>query len=210
MNEELIMKMSEASVKNGILTYALFDRIFGMLSRREQYQVCEILNKNNIQLEDTYDSNDYSASSTEILEGNNPDIDLEEDQDLFLMRVFLKTQRALKNTFSSRIQLNKQTIHYYGWLKKEIDRRGRTCVSKTKDLCGNMQMVIIVILEAELDDLKIIRYSVNFVQKEAETSAENDVPKEKESVIDRLHEKQVFINERDRQKRQGKTQSLQK
>ena len=79
MNEELIMKMAEASVKNGILTYALFDRIFGMLSRREQYQVCEILNKNNIQLEDTYDSNDYSASSTEILEGNNPVIDLEEE-----------------------------------------------------------------------------------------------------------------------------------
>ena len=79
MNEELIMKMAEASVKNGILTYALFDRIYGMLSRREQYQVCEILNKNNIQLEDTYDSNDYSASSTEILEGNNPVIDLEEE-----------------------------------------------------------------------------------------------------------------------------------
>ena len=65
-------------------------------------------------------------------------------------------------------------------------------------------------IKAELDDLKIIRYSVNYVQKEAETSAENDVPKEKESVIERLHEKQKVINERDRQKRQGKTQSPQK
>ena len=65
-------------------------------------------------------------------------------------------------------------------------------------------------IKAELDDLKTIRYSVNYVQKEAETSAENDVPKEKESVIERLHEKQEIINERDRQKRQGKTQSLQK
>lgn len=65
-------------------------------------------------------------------------------------------------------------------------------------------------IKAELDDLKIIRYSVNYVQKESETSAENDVPKEKESVIERLHEKQEIINERDRQKRQGKTQSPQK
>jgi len=65
-------------------------------------------------------------------------------------------------------------------------------------------------IKTELDDLKTIRYCVSYVQKEAETPAENDVPKEKESVIDRLHEKQEIINERDRQKRQGKTQSPQK
>lgn len=65
-------------------------------------------------------------------------------------------------------------------------------------------------IKAELDDLKTIRYCVSYVQKEAEMSAENDVPKEKESVIDRLHEKQEIINERDHLKRQGKAQSPQK
>lgn len=48
MNEELILKMAAPSIKNGTLTYALFDRIYSMLLLREQYQVCEILHKNNI------------------------------------------------------------------------------------------------------------------------------------------------------------------
>ena len=43
MNEELVLKMAAPSIKNGTLTYALFDRIYSMLSLREQYQVCEIL-----------------------------------------------------------------------------------------------------------------------------------------------------------------------
>ena len=64
-------------------------------------------------------------------------------------------------------------------------------------------------IKAELDDLEIIRYSINYVQKEVETSAENDVPKEKESVIERLHEKQMIINERDRKKQNEKTQIIQ-
>ena len=51
MNEELIMKMAAPSIKDGALTYALFDRIYSMLSLREQYQVCEILYKNNIEPE---------------------------------------------------------------------------------------------------------------------------------------------------------------
>lgn len=56
MNEELIMKMAAPSIKDGALTYALFDRIYSMLSLREQYQVCEILYKNNIELLDSDDS----------------------------------------------------------------------------------------------------------------------------------------------------------
>lgn len=81
MNEELIMKMAEPNVKNGILTYSLFDRIYGMLSRKEQYQVCEILNKNNIQLEDTFDPEVFSGSSAEILGGENSAADQEAEED---------------------------------------------------------------------------------------------------------------------------------
>ena len=50
MNEELILKMAAPSIKNGVLTYALFDKIYSMLSLREQYQVCEILHKHSIEL----------------------------------------------------------------------------------------------------------------------------------------------------------------
>lgn len=55
MNEELILKMAAPSIKNGVLTYALFDKIYSMLSLREQYQVCEILHKNSIELLDSGD-----------------------------------------------------------------------------------------------------------------------------------------------------------
>lgn len=56
INEELVLKMAVPSIKNGILTYSLFDRIYGMLSLKEQYQVCEILFNHNIQLADSIDS----------------------------------------------------------------------------------------------------------------------------------------------------------
>ncbi len=65
MNEELVLKMAESSLKNGVLTYEVFDRIYGMLSRKEQYQVCEILHKNDIHLEDIYE--DTEDDDTEPL-----------------------------------------------------------------------------------------------------------------------------------------------
>ena len=68
MNEELIMKMAEPNIKNGILTYELFDKIYGMLSRKEQYQVCEILNNNGIQLADVFDDEDIASSIEDLPE----------------------------------------------------------------------------------------------------------------------------------------------
>lgn len=53
MNEALILKMAMPYVKNGVITYSNFDHLFDMLSLREQYQVVEILIKNDIQLADT-------------------------------------------------------------------------------------------------------------------------------------------------------------
>lgn len=63
-------------------------------------------------------------------------------------------------------------------------------------------------IKADLDELKKVRYCVEYVQKEA--SAESDAPGEKESVIARLHEKQEIVYERDRQTRSEKTPLHQK
>ncbi len=56
MNEELILQMAKPYVKNGVLSYDLFDRVYNMLSLREQYQVCEMLYSHNIHLSDADDS----------------------------------------------------------------------------------------------------------------------------------------------------------
>ena len=55
MNEEIVLQMAKPYVENGVLSYDLFDRIYNMLSLREQYQVCEILFNHNIQLSDPVD-----------------------------------------------------------------------------------------------------------------------------------------------------------
>ena len=66
MNEELVLKMAKQNLKNGTLTYELFDKIYGMLSRKEQYQVCEILNQNNIELVDSFDTEAITISADPI------------------------------------------------------------------------------------------------------------------------------------------------
>ena len=69
MNEELVMKMAEPNIKNGSLTYAMFDKIYEVLSRREQYEVCEILYRNGIELVDSFEP-DEGTLTTDL-----PDID---------------------------------------------------------------------------------------------------------------------------------------
>lgn len=52
MNEKLIIKMAKPFVKNGYLTYEQFEAIYNMLSRREQYQVIDVLNDHDIEIID--------------------------------------------------------------------------------------------------------------------------------------------------------------
>lgn len=78
MNEELILKMAEPSIKDGVLTYAMFDKIYSMLSLREQYQVCEILHKNSIELLDSYKGEENAQETFGLSEAepiNNLPID---------------------------------------------------------------------------------------------------------------------------------------
>ena len=69
MNEELILKMVDPFVKDGTLTYTCFDELFSMLSRKEQYAVCELLYINSILLvDDNQNSTVPSEGSESILE----------------------------------------------------------------------------------------------------------------------------------------------
>lgn len=52
MNVEIILSMVKSYVKDGAITYDEFDKIFSVLSRKEQYTVSEILFKNGISLVD--------------------------------------------------------------------------------------------------------------------------------------------------------------
>ncbi|WP_432718909.1 hypothetical protein [Pectinatus frisingensis] len=81
MNKEVILKMVEPYLINDKLTYDTFDKIFNMLSKREQYDACEMLAQLNIELVDEIPTipavqkiNDF-----EILYDNNIFTDLKDD-----------------------------------------------------------------------------------------------------------------------------------
>lgn len=54
MNVEIILHMAEPYVKDGAITYDEFDKIFSILSRKEQYAVSEVLFQNGINLVDEH------------------------------------------------------------------------------------------------------------------------------------------------------------
>lgn len=76
MNEEIILSMVKPYVKDNTLTYDEFDRIFSILTRREQYTVTNILDKNGVSLIDAPIGDDVLVldvdsgdSSDDTLEG---------------------------------------------------------------------------------------------------------------------------------------------
>ena len=69
MNEQLILEMAKPFVKDGRLTYEQFDIIYDMLSRREQYQVVEILFCHDIELFDE----EAQENDEEVLELDTKD-----------------------------------------------------------------------------------------------------------------------------------------
>ena len=90
INEAIILKMAEPSIKNGILTYDLFDRIYGMLSRKEQYQVCEILFDHHIQLGDTI----YPSTDDIFVENSSDNALVDEKKDSFFDEGIFKDAKS--------------------------------------------------------------------------------------------------------------------
>lgn len=123
MNEELVIKMAKPYLKNGTLTYELFDKIYEILSRKEQYQVCEILNKYNIELVDSFDT-DAIAISEDLLQGDESieDISNSDNYESFV------DESVFKDPISST---------GYVFLNKEIKQSNDTLIRLIKQ--GNRQ-----------------------------------------------------------------------
>lgn len=87
MNEEIILSMSKPYVKDGSITYSEFDRIFSMLSIKEQYSVTDILFRNGINLVDECEQIDeevYILETEEIDdEGEEDDFEILYDKSIF-------------------------------------------------------------------------------------------------------------------------------
>lgn len=114
MNEEIVLKMAEPSVKDGCLTYALFDKIYGMLSRKEQYQVCEILYNNNIQLVDAFEPDDGILSQDSSLNAEAASDALNDDSEPLFDESIFKDPKGTEEYlfFSGEIkQSNDALVH---------------------------------------------------------------------------------------------------
>lgn len=77
MNEEIVLSMVRPYVKDDAITYDEFDRIFSILSRKEQYAITDILYKNGIDLVDSHIEDDVLVLDVE--RGDGFDEDLEDD-----------------------------------------------------------------------------------------------------------------------------------
>ena len=67
MNEDIILRLVKPYVKDSAITYCEFNKLFSILSRKEQYTVCDILFNNVIDLVDSHPADD--AISLDINEG---------------------------------------------------------------------------------------------------------------------------------------------
>lgn len=65
MNEEIILGMVKPYIKDSTITYDEFDQLFSILSRKEQYIVCEVLFNNGISLVDRYIAEDALVPDNE-------------------------------------------------------------------------------------------------------------------------------------------------
>lgn len=69
MNEEIILNMVKPYMKDGAITYNEFDKIFSILSRKEQYAVTDILYKNRINLVDAHIEDDVPILDVDSEDG---------------------------------------------------------------------------------------------------------------------------------------------
>jgi len=82
MDENLIMKMVASYLKENALTYHEFEKVFSMLSVREQYGVLEILDKKQIELIDSESEEDEDVPGDTSASGED-EFELLYDNDIF-------------------------------------------------------------------------------------------------------------------------------
>ncbi len=82
MNEKLILDMAKPYLKEGTLTYNEFEKIYSMLSIREQYAVIEVLYKNNIELVEDKELSEHMLAE-EVFDENEQGFKILYDDSLF-------------------------------------------------------------------------------------------------------------------------------
>ncbi|MBS6194493.1 MAG: sigma-70 family RNA polymerase sigma factor [Clostridiales bacterium] len=83
MNEEIILSMVNLYVKDGAITYVQFDKIFNVLSRKEQYGVVEVLHRNGINLIDEHVNEEDFVLDLNAEEPETDDFEILYDEDIF-------------------------------------------------------------------------------------------------------------------------------
>ena len=83
MNEQIVLSMVKPYVKDDAVTYGEFDRIFSILSRKEQYAAADILYKNGIDLVDAHIEDDAIVLDAESGDGFAEDMESEEFEVLY-------------------------------------------------------------------------------------------------------------------------------
>lgn len=106
MNEELIVQMVEPYIEDKSITYGQFEKIFDMLSLKEQYEVTNILDRKEILLRSDEEDNDLSYENQEI-----PDdtfLDFKDEEEIVNFEVLYD-----KSIFQDRLSTNSKGKDYF-------------------------------------------------------------------------------------------------
>lgn len=130
MNEEIILNMVKPYVEDSAITYDEFDQLFSILSRKEQYAVCEVLFNNGINLVDSHVAEDILILDIDVENDlaedlSTDDFEIHYDEDLF-------KDKKSSNTHFEELVLNKKVCQSNEILCHLIQQGNRQAM---QDLC---------------------------------------------------------------------------
>lgn len=110
MNEQIVLSMAQPYVKDGSITYSEFDKIYSMLSIKEQYAVSEILFKNGINLVDENEqiNEDEYVLDTDVIDDDISDEDdFSDDEFEILYDESIFKDHGISDNVEGPLQINK-------------------------------------------------------------------------------------------------------
>ena len=130
MNEEIILSIVKPYVKDSAITYDEFDQLFSILSRKEQYAVCDVLFNNGINLIDSHVAEDALVFDIDVEDDLAEDFSADDfevlyDEDLF-------RDKASGSTHIEELVLNKKVRQSNEILCHLIQQENRQAM---QDLC---------------------------------------------------------------------------
>ena len=100
MNEDIILKLANRVVVNGKMSYEKFDEVYDFITKKEQYEVIDVLFKNGIELVDEVDIAD--ENDLELISLNNEMLyddvfkdDIEDDDEYILVKDEIKQSNTI-------------------------------------------------------------------------------------------------------------------